>query len=122
MKKRLFPIAVFTLWMQFCYAGQIERLKDGLLVRLDKPVAGGVKQVKLQVITDKIIRVTASPADSISGTPSLMAVVTGDPGVKWTTEEKEGQALLKTNALTASVNLTTGEVVFRDTNGNIVLQ
>ncbi|MVT08965.1 TIM-barrel domain-containing protein [Chitinophaga tropicalis] len=122
MKKRLFPIAVFTLWMQFCYAGQIERLKDGLLVRLDKPVAGGVKQVKLQVITDKIIRVTASPADSISGTPSLMAVVTGDPGVKWTTEEKEDQVTLKTNALTASVNLTTGEVVFRDLNGNIVLQ
>lgn len=122
MRKKFFPIAVFSLFMQFCYAGQIERLKDGLLIKLDKPVAGGVKQVKLQVITDKIIRVTASPADSISGTPSLMAVITGDPGVKWTTEENTRQVILKTSALTATVDLNTGEVIFRDLNGNIILQ
>lgn len=121
-RKSLFSIAAFTLCMHLCYAGEIERLKDGVLVRLEKPVAGGVKQVKLQVITDKIIRVTASPADSISSTPSLMAVATGTKDVKWTTEEKNNALILKTNALAASVDLTTGEVIFRDLAGHIILQ
>jgi alpha-D-xyloside xylohydrolase len=121
-KKRLLPVLAFTFCMQFCYAGKIERFKDGLLVRLEKTTAGGVKQVRLQVITDNIIRVTASPADSISGTPSLMAVITGTREVKWTSEEKNNQATLKTGTLTASIDLTTGEVVFRDLKGQVILQ
>ncbi|SFD55169.1 alpha-D-xyloside xylohydrolase [Chitinophaga sp. CF118] len=121
-KKRLFPLVLFTLCIQFCYAGHIERLKDGLLIRLDQPTAGGVKQVKLQVITDKIIRVTASANDSISATPSLIAIVTGAPDVKWTSEEKDNKVTLKTGELTATVNLGTGEVLFTDKAGNIILQ
>lgn len=108
--------------MHLAYAGKIERLKDGLLVRLEKTTAGGVKQVKLQVISDNIIRVTASPADTISATPSLMAIVTGTREVKWTSEEKNNQVTLKTNALTASIDLSTGEVIFKDLNGQVILQ
>jgi alpha-D-xyloside xylohydrolase len=121
-KKGLFSVVAFTFCMHFAYAGQIERFKDGLLVRLEKTTAGGVKQVKLQVITDNIIRVTASPADSISSTPSLMAVVTGTREVKWTSEEKNNQVILKTSALTASINLRSGEVIFKDLKGNVILQ
>lgn len=121
-KKRLLPVLALTFCMHVCYAGKIERFKDGLLVRLEKTTAGGVKQVKLQVITDNIIRVTASPADSISGTPSLMAVVSGTREVKWTSEEKNNQVTLKTSTLTASIDLTTGEVVFKDLKGQVILQ
>lgn len=121
-KKRLLPVLAFTFCMQFCYAGKIERFKDGLLVRLEKSTAGGVKQVRLQVITDNIIRVTASPADSISGTPSLMAVVGGTREIKWTSEEKNNQVTLKTGTLTASIDLTTGEVVFKDLKGQVILR
>lgn len=121
-KKRLFSVLALTCCIHIAYAGKIERLKDGLLVRLEKTTAGGVKQVKLQVITDNIIRVTASPADSISTTPSLMAIVTGTREVKWTSEEKNNQVILKTNTLTASIDLSTGEVVFKDRNGQVILQ
>ncbi|QHS59589.1 TIM-barrel domain-containing protein [Chitinophaga agri] len=121
-KKRLFSVVAFTFCLHLAYAGNIERLKDGLLVRLEKTTAGGVKQVKLQVITDNIIRVTASPADSISATPSLMAVVTGTREVKWSSEEKNNHVTLKTSTLTASVDLRSGEVVFSDLKGNIILQ
>ncbi|WP_222597021.1 DUF4968 domain-containing protein [Chitinophaga pinensis] len=121
-KKRLFSVLAFTCCLHFAYAGKIERLKDGLLVRLEKTTAGGVKQVKLQVITDNIIRVTASPADSISTTPSLMAIVSGTREVKWTSEEKNNQVTLKTSALTASIDLSTGEVIFKDLNGHVILQ
>lgn len=121
-KKRLLTVLAFTFCMQYCYAGKIERFKDGVLVRLEKATPGGAKQVRLQVITDNIIRVTASPADSISGTPSLMAVVSGSREIKWTSEEKNNQVILKTSALTASIDLTTGQVIFRDLRGQVILQ
>lgn len=124
-KKRLFPVVLFTLCLQFCYADHtdhVQRLKDGLLIRLDKPTAGGAKQVKLQVISDKIIRVTASANDSISATPSLISIVSGNPDVKWTSDEKDNKVVLKTSELTATVNLGTGEVLFMDKAGNVILQ
>jgi alpha-D-xyloside xylohydrolase len=121
-KKRLFPLVLFTLCIQFCYADHIERLKDGLLIRLERPTTGGTKQVKLQVISDRIIRVTASANDTISTTPSLISIVSGTPDVKWTSDEKDNKVTLKTKELMATVNLGTGEVVFMDKNGNIILQ
>jgi len=121
-KKRLFPLAFFMLCLQFCYADHVEKLKDGLLIRLERPTAGGTKQVKLQVISDRIIRVTASANDSISTTPSLIAVVSGTPDIKWTSDEKDNKVTLKTKELMATVNLATGEVVFMDKAGNIILQ
>jgi alpha-D-xyloside xylohydrolase len=121
-KKRLFPLVFFTLCIQFCYADHIEKLKDGLLIRLEKPTAGGTKQVKLQVISDRIIRVTASANDSISTTPSLISIVSGTPAVKWTSDEKDNKITLKTTELMATVDLATGEVVFMDKAGNTILQ
>ncbi|SEW37787.1 alpha-D-xyloside xylohydrolase [Chitinophaga sp. YR573] len=121
-KKRLFPLVFFTLCIQFCYADHIERLKDGLLIRLERPTAGGAKQVKLQVISDRIIRVTASANDSISTTPSLISVVSGTPDIKWTSDEKDNKVTLNTKELMATVNLGTGEVVFMDKAGNVILQ
>lgn len=119
MKKML---VLLLLCAQFCNAAHIEKLKDGLLIRLDKPAKGGVKQVKLQVITDKIIRVTASATDSISTTPSLITILTGGPDVKWSSEEKNNEVILHTSELTATINTLTGTVEFRDKKGNIILE
>lgn len=118
---RLIPIVLFSCCFQFCTAHRIDKLKDGLIIKLDKPGTGGVKQVKLQVINDRIIRVTASPADSISGTPSLISVVSPDPEVKWTSSEQGNTVSVKTNTVTATVDLTTGVVNFADAAGHAIL-
>lgn len=118
MKKiRILPIVMISCCFQFCHADRVEKLKDGLLVQLK----GDVKQVKLQVINDKIIRVSASPEDKISTTPSLISVAGTNTGVKWTSTEDEHTATLKTSALTATVDLTTGLVSFKDAQGNTII-
>ncbi|UYQ94862.1 DUF5110 domain-containing protein [Chitinophaga horti] len=102
--------------------GKVEKLPDGLLIQLASPTSGGARQVKLQVVSDKIIHVTASAGDTFSQTPSLMVVTTGVPGVKWESTEDADKVTLKTASLTASVQLSSGEVTFRDADGKLILQ
>lgn len=122
IKKRTIPVVLSALLMSYCNTGNVGRLKDGLLIQLKQPTANGPRQVKLQVVTDKIIHVSAGPGDSISSTPSLMAVTTGNPDVEWTSEEKGDTVILKTAAISARVSVNTGEVIFTDAAGNPVLQ
>ncbi|WP_343693947.1 TIM-barrel domain-containing protein [Chitinophaga sp.] len=118
---RILPIVIISCCFQFCHAQRVEKLKDGLLITLDKPGAGGVKQVKLQVINDKIIRVAASPEDKISGTPSLISVVGTNTDAKWTYTNDKYLVSLKTNSVTTTVDLTTGIVSFKDAQGNTII-
>src|SRR5690606_37674893 len=41
---------------------------------------------------------------------------------KWSAGQTEKEAMLNTGELVASVSFTTGEVIFKDKNGNIILQ
>ncbi|GEP98946.1 TIM-barrel domain-containing protein [Chitinophaga cymbidii] len=102
--------------------GQVERLDDGLLVRLKHPAPGGARQVKLQVVTDRIIHVSASAEDTFSTTQSLMVTATGREGVKWDASENSEEVVLRTAALSVTVALNSGRVTFRDKAGNVILQ
>ncbi|PSL46180.1 alpha-D-xyloside xylohydrolase [Chitinophaga niastensis] len=120
--KRTISLVLFTLLTSWCYAGQVDKLADGLLIHLKQPAHNGARQVKLQVISDKVIHVSATAGDNFNGSPSLMAVDVHCNAVKWDSEENNETVVLKTNSLTASVALNTGEVVFSDKDGHILLQ
>lgn len=120
--KRAITFVLMMLVTGWCYAGQIERLADGLLIHLKQPAPNGARLVKLQVVSDKVIHVTAAPGDHFNGAPSLMAVDIQGNTVKWDSEENNETVTLKTASLSATVALNTGEVVFRDNAGRIILQ
>ncbi len=50
----------------------IIKVEDGIIVHVKRKMPNGVCLVRLQAITDRIIRVTASPVDSFINTPSLI--------------------------------------------------
>ncbi|WP_089895922.1 glycoside hydrolase family 31 protein [Chitinophaga arvensicola] len=120
--KRAIPIVLMTLLTSWCYAGQVDKLSDGLLIHLKNPAPNGVRQVKLQVISDKVIHVTATADEHFNGSPSLMAIDIQGNSVKWDSEEHPGTVTLTTASLTATVALHTGEVEFRDKAGRLILQ
>lgn len=122
INKRIIPVILLALLMNCCYAGNVERLKDGLLIYLKQPAKKGARQIKLRVVTDRIIHVSAEAGKTVTATPSLMAVLTGDSTVKWEAEEKEDAVILKTAALRVQVSLTTGQVIFHDAAGNVILE
>jgi alpha-D-xyloside xylohydrolase len=122
MNKVVFAnILVWTMLLGACSSDRkFRKLSDGVVVTLNNET--GVKNVRLQVINDDIIHVMASPVDSFSTNESLILV----PGIKgsadWQLKESKDDLTLVTKRLHAIVSLSTGEVSFADTTGNIILR
>lgn len=89
---------------------------DGIIVFPDINLSGNARAVRLQVIADKIIRVTASPATTFPATKSLITVdITSSKN--FTVSSAGGKVIVKTLAITATVVQSTGAVSFADKNG-----
>ena len=97
---------------------QYELVEGGVVVSIDQ---SEVRKVRLIAVTDKIIRVTASPENQFSTTQSLMAVSV-DEKPDFRVDESHQSVVLKTSALQARVNTKSGEVVFLDSTGTAILR
>ncbi|WP_205513609.1 TIM-barrel domain-containing protein [Longitalea arenae] len=95
--------------------------KDGVLVFTDPAFTGTSNAVKLEVVSDNIIRVIAAPGNEIAATQSLVTVYTKRPGLSWNIISSKTSLLLRTKNLTAVVDLKTGAVSFRDSKGEKIL-
>src|SRR5688572_16299148 len=97
-----------------------EKLDDGILLNFGD--GADSRLLKLAVVSESIIRVTATPTDTFPKSASLIVVPqTGTPAT-WRVEEGEGDVSIITRSLRAKVSLSTGEVVFMDSTGQVILQ
>lgn len=97
------------------------KLEDGIIVKIEKPQAGSAGNVKLQVVNDRIIHVTAAAGDSFSAAPSLMTD-SQKRNPQWKLQEQGDQLVLQTAALRAIVSRSNGNVQFTDLKGNVILK
>jgi alpha-D-xyloside xylohydrolase len=97
-------------------------IDDGIIVRMKTPAENKTRAVKLQVVSDNIIHVTASALDSFVTIPSLMTVTPGKPTGKWMVKESPESVTLSTSLLNATVQLEGGEISFTDSKGNPLLK
>lgn len=104
-----------------CQSKPYQRTNGGVIVNLTKVDTQSAKKVRLQVITDDVIRVSASPTGEITDGKSLITVFDKAKPDGWDVTEQNGNVVLKTATTTASVSLATGEVTFSDKDGNILL-
>ena len=123
MKKiYLIVVAVFAIFaFTSCSSNLYQKTNDGVIVSVQQADAGAAKKVRLQVITDDIIRVSATPKDKFSDRPSLITSFEKTKTDGWEVLEQGGNILLKTATTVASVSLATGEVSFTDLDGNPIL-
>ncbi|AXY74084.1 DUF5110 domain-containing protein [Paraflavitalea soli] len=94
---------------------------DGIIVFTDPLVTGVSNAVKLEVITDNIIRVIAAPGKEMAASQSLVTVYRKSPSVFWKVTSSKDSLTLKTKKLTAVIDLKTGAVIFRDQAGKKIL-
>ncbi|MBS1933096.1 MAG: DUF4968 domain-containing protein [Bacteroidetes bacterium] len=98
-----------------------KKTEDGIIVYPKAAVSGNTKMVKLEVISDDIIRVIASPAEKFSARKSLITVYGNPSTTGWNVSEEENKVVLKTKNVTAVVTTSTGAVTFFDARGNRLL-
>jgi alpha-D-xyloside xylohydrolase len=95
-----------------------EKTADGLIVA---PTQGPAKRVRLQVMSDRIVRVTAVPTDALQLPESLAVIAKPASGVNFTVESTDDGVVLKTGQVTAQVSRVSGAVSFLDGSGKPIL-
>ena len=95
--------------------------KDGIIVFTDPAFTGASSAVKLEVISDNIIRVIAAPGKEILPTQSLVTTYSKKNDLIWNVIPSKEKLTLKTKTLTAIVDLKTGVVSFWDAKGKKIL-
>lgn len=111
----------FLLW--FLSAGaegvppSFEKTPNGIIVYTDPLYTGTSQAVRLEVVADNIIRVTAAPGQTFAATPSLVTVYTHTVKQGWEVVPAKEVVTLKTKALKAVAHLKTGAVSFYDAAG-----
>ena len=124
MKLRNWQIAVilFSLLIGLQNLFAYEKQADGVLFKLHKQKDTDAKWIKIQVCNDDIIRVIASPVDSLSHRPSLMVVKKNWKPVKWMVNENGSTVEISTSNVVVHVDTITGAVAFYDSANNLLLQ
>jgi alpha-D-xyloside xylohydrolase len=97
------------------------KTNDGIIVFTDPLITGKPNAVKLEVISDNIIRVTAAPGREMPVKQSLVTVYTKRTDLAWDVIPSKESITVKTKALIATVNLKSGVVVFYDLKGKKIL-
>lgn len=95
--------------------------KDGVIVYTNPAFTGTVNAVKLEVVTENIIRVLVAPAKEILPVESLVTVYSKRNDLAWTVYHSGESVSIKTKNLTAVVNTKTGAVSFLDSKGKKIL-
>ena len=113
--KRLFS-AIATL---ICIASCSSVRQEGNVITV-RPEEGPAKKVRLEVISEGIVRVSATPESKFSGKPSLM--VLDQPEFKdFSVENKDGQLCISTASLQVKLSLKDGKVSFYRADGELIL-
>src|ERR1035437_6671495 len=89
-----------------------QKTADGILISLNQKSSDKTKTIRLQVITDYIIRVTASPSATLPETKSLITTFTDTKKTGWSATQEGDFVVLKTATTKAFVSIKTGEIKF----------
>ena len=93
----------------------------GITVSISQSSENAPKLVRLDVLGENIIHVSATPEDSFKD-PESLVVVPQEVDVEYTVTESGDTTIVETSALKAYVLSTTGEVWFTDSDGKLLLR
>jgi alpha-D-xyloside xylohydrolase len=105
-----------------CNRGQVTTTERGVIVSLSPEDPSLPRLVKVEVIGEEILRISATPETSFPERESL-AVIPQRTGVTtFTVADKPGYVEVSTQRISARVSLSNGALSFFDREGNPVLQ
>jgi len=122
MNCKLIVLVCIVASLVGCGTKAFQKTDDGILISLKQSSPEDVKTIRLQVVNDNIIHVSATPTKKFSEEPSLITTFTDVKKDGWDASQKGDTVVLKTATTIAQVLLKTGEITFTDLKGNVILQ
>ena len=115
-------ILAFSIFFGVQRAPCFEKQADGVVFEIRKVKNGDPLRVKVQICTENIIRVIASPESVFSRRPSLMVEKSSWAPVRWSVNERGTTIEISTSRVTVRVQPSTGAVAFYDSTGLLLLK
>src|SRR5690554_6421531 len=119
---RVFYIVFSTLFFLSCATTGIEKTDNGIIVRVKQENSHTAKTIRLNVIDNNIIHVSAIPGKIFSDEKSLIL----RPGLKrsgtFSVYENGDEVTLSTDSLHVVIRKSTGEIAFLNKKGECILQ
>ena len=119
MKTRILSLLFAAFVLASC-VGAYRQDESGVTVKVQEPTEGGPRLVRLEVLGDKLIHVSATP-DRKFADPQSLIIVPQTGATEFAVCEDAGVVSVSTAAIVASVSVATGEVWFTDLEGNPIL-
>jgi alpha-D-xyloside xylohydrolase len=120
--KRIIYIAWSVLFFFSCTSPALERIENGIIVRLKQGNSSSVQAIRLQVVNEQVIHVSATGQNDFTSEKSLITKSELTFSNKFNVEEKEELIILSTDSLDVTIRKTTGEIAFLNKKGEILLQ
>ncbi len=102
-------------------SGAYKQDETGVTVKIQQAAQDGPALVRLEVMGEKLIRVSATPEKKFAD-PESLVILPSEEKTPFSLEEKGDTLTLITSALRTNVLMTTGEVWFTDPEGNLKLR
>ena len=121
--RRIFYLAMLFLLLGFagCSSASFQRIADGFVVNIKESELTPAHKIKLQVVNDKIIRITATADKNFSSEKSLMIIPELSFSDKFEVVDDGSFIVLSTDSIDVKVSKENGGIVFLDKNGNTIL-
>ena len=100
----------------------VTKLNDGIEIKIKKPQRNDAAVIRIQVVSDVILHITASPTASFDTTKSLMLIDLKPTGTPFEVINTNDNVTISTANLKATVSIETGELIFKDKFGKTLLQ
>ena len=114
-------VYLLAAWMlAACAGGGLQKTENGVIIEVSRQRPADVRKVRLEVMGEKLIRVSATPEKEFSKEPSLI-LIPRQHKTAFKVEEQADEVCVKTSELCAIVSKKTGEVRFTDAAGNLIL-
>src|SRR5688572_8592523 len=117
----LLLITVIAMLLSCSKSATYSLLRDGVVVNYSASGEVRTRSVRMQAINENVIHVSASPEGSFSDRESL-SVLPQQEFTNWKVEEDKSSITLRTAKISAKLSLYTGEVVFMDSTGRVLLR
>ena len=120
--QKILIISLFVLFLAACSQKAWEKTSNGVLIHPKSKTENGAQVINLQVLSDRIIRVVASPTEQFSTAKSLCVVDNAAVPTTFEVVEQNDSLILSAAKVKAKISLVSGAVVFNDENNRLILQ
>ena len=120
---RLYVVALMialTFGSLSMQAATVKKTDDGVLLSFKQTRPTDLKQLRIRVVSDKIIQVTAS-AEMLKKRSSLIVDASKAKKEGWTMRQVGNKLQVKTSALQVNIDTESGAITFFDSNGKVLL-